>query len=82
MRVRASSYSRRPPSLGGAAIVSGGGCMIVGSPLQQANGIHDTPDLAFDDWIDGEALRPTWSGRATTSSTPCTISTTGPKASA
>jgi predicted oxidoreductase len=36
---------------GGAAIVSGGGCLIVGSPLQQQNGIHDTPDLAFKDWI-------------------------------
>jgi flavocytochrome c len=37
--------------LGGAAIISGGGCCIVGSPLQKENGIHDTPDLAFDDWI-------------------------------
>ena len=36
---------------GGAAIISGGGCLIVGSPLQQENGIEDTPDLAFDDWI-------------------------------
>jgi predicted oxidoreductase len=36
---------------GGAAIVSGGGCLIVGSPLQQQNGIKDTPDLAFADWM-------------------------------
>ena len=36
---------------GGAAIISGGGCLIVGSPLQQKHGIHDTPDLAFNDWI-------------------------------
>jgi flavocytochrome c len=36
---------------GGAAIISGGGCLIVGSPLQQEEGISDTPDLAFDDWI-------------------------------
>jgi flavocytochrome c len=36
---------------GGAAIISGGGCLIVGSPLQKKNGIHDTPDLAFKDWI-------------------------------
>src|SRR4030081_925682 len=36
---------------GGAAIISGGGCLIVGSPLQQKHGIHDTPDLAFKDWI-------------------------------
>ena len=37
--------------VGGAAIISGGGCLIVGSPLQKQNGIHDTPDLAFKDWI-------------------------------
>jgi flavocytochrome c len=36
---------------GGAAIVSGGGCCIVGSPVQKKEGIHDTPDLAFNDWI-------------------------------
>jgi predicted oxidoreductase len=36
---------------GGAAIISGGGCLIVGSPLQQRHGINDTPDLAFGDWI-------------------------------
>jgi predicted oxidoreductase len=36
---------------GGAAIISGGGCLIVGSPLQKESGIHDTPDLAFKDWI-------------------------------
>lgn len=36
---------------GGAAIISGGGCLIVGSPLQKKQGIHDTPDLAFNDWI-------------------------------
>jgi predicted oxidoreductase len=36
---------------GGAAITSGGGCLIVGSPVQKDMGIHDTPDLAFGDWI-------------------------------
>jgi succinate dehydrogenase/fumarate reductase flavoprotein subunit len=36
---------------GGAAIISGGGCLIVGSPLQKRHGIDDTPDLAFGDWI-------------------------------
>jgi flavocytochrome c len=36
---------------GGAAIVSGGGCCIVGSPLQEKDGIRDAPDLAFADWI-------------------------------
>ncbi|MDX1483275.1 MAG: FAD-dependent oxidoreductase [Alphaproteobacteria bacterium] len=36
---------------GGAAAISGGGCMMVGTPLQKENGIEDDPDLAFDDWI-------------------------------
>jgi flavocytochrome c len=36
---------------GGAAIISGGGCCIVGTPLQKEQGIEDTPDLAFDDWM-------------------------------
>ncbi len=36
---------------GGAAIISGGGCLIVGSPLQKQHGIKDTPDLAFNDWM-------------------------------
>jgi flavocytochrome c len=36
---------------GGAAIISGGGCCIVGSPLQEKEGIKDSPDLAFKDWI-------------------------------
>ncbi|MGH6674782.1 MAG: FAD-dependent oxidoreductase [Xanthobacteraceae bacterium] len=36
---------------GGAAAISGGGCLVVGSPLQKQHGIHDTPDLAFADWI-------------------------------
>jgi flavocytochrome c len=37
---------------GGAAIVSGGGCLIVGSPLQKEFGIQDTPDLAFKNWME------------------------------
>src|SRR5262249_30680802 len=41
----------RDSQLGGAAIISGGGCLIVGTPLQKTQGIDDTPDLAFDDWI-------------------------------
>jgi predicted oxidoreductase len=46
---------------GGAAIISGGGCLIVGSPLQKKNGIHDTPDLAFKDWIEwGEGIGVKW----------------------
>lgn len=36
---------------GGTAAISGGGCCIVGTPLQKAQGIHDTPDLAFEDWV-------------------------------
>src|SRR5215831_16684013 len=42
----------KSPEPGGAAIISGGGCLVVGSPLQQQNGIQDTPDLAFKDWIE------------------------------
>jgi flavocytochrome c len=38
-------------TLGGTAIISGGGCCIVGTPLQQSLGICDTPDLAFEDWV-------------------------------
>ncbi|MFQ5902663.1 MAG: FAD-binding protein [Candidatus Binatia bacterium] len=38
-------------TLGGASIISGGGCFIVGSPLQESRGIHDTPDEAFEDWV-------------------------------
>jgi flavocytochrome c len=36
---------------GGTAAISGGGCCIVGTPLQRAQGIEDTPDLAFEDWV-------------------------------
>src|SRR3990170_1783343 len=38
-------------ALGGAAILSGGGCLIAASPLQEKQGIHDSPDLAFEDWM-------------------------------
>jgi flavocytochrome c len=38
-------------TLGGTSIISGGGCLIVGSPLQESYGIHDTPDDAFEDWV-------------------------------
>ena len=41
----------RESHLGGAAAISGGGCSLVGTPLQEQNGIEDSPDLAFDDWI-------------------------------
>jgi hypothetical protein len=37
--------------LGGAAVISGGGCSCVGTRLQREQGIEDAPDLAFDDWI-------------------------------
>ncbi|HWH78158.1 MAG TPA: FAD-dependent oxidoreductase [Candidatus Binatus sp.] len=36
---------------GGTAAISGGGCCIVGTPLQKSQGIEDTPDLAFEDWV-------------------------------
>ncbi len=42
----------KAPEPGGAAKISGGGCLIVGSPFQKQKGIDDTPDLAFKDWIE------------------------------
>jgi flavocytochrome c len=36
---------------GGTASISGGGCCIVGTPLQKSLGIEDTPDMAFEDWV-------------------------------
>src|SRR5918996_895643 len=39
------------PECGGTAAISGGGCCIVGTPLQKSQGIEDTPDLAFEDWV-------------------------------
>ena len=47
-RVTAFELGAEP---GGAAIMSGGGCMVVGSPLQNEQGIEDNPDLAFKDWM-------------------------------
>ncbi|MEE2956798.1 MAG: FAD-binding protein [Pseudomonadota bacterium] len=41
----------KAPEPGGAAIISGGGCLIVGTPIQKKNNIKDTPDLAFKDWV-------------------------------
>jgi flavocytochrome c len=38
-------------SCGGTAAISGGGCCIVGTPLQKAQGLNDTPDIAFEDWV-------------------------------
>jgi flavocytochrome c len=37
--------------LGGAAAISSGGCCCVGTRLQREQGIADSPDLAFEDWI-------------------------------
>src|SRR5262245_39462182 len=39
-------------ALGGTAATSGGGCFIVGTPLQESQGIQDTPQLAFEDWVE------------------------------
>jgi len=37
--------------IGGTAAISGGGCCMAGTPLQESKGIHDTPDIAFEDWV-------------------------------
>lgn len=49
-------------ALGGTAATSGGGCLIVGTPLQESLGIRDTPDLAFEDWVTwgGDAVDQVW----------------------
>ncbi len=42
---------RMPPSaMGGLARESFGGINIVDSPIQKLNGIHDSPELAYEDW--------------------------------
>jgi predicted oxidoreductase len=38
------------PTPGGAGALSGGGCCIAGSPLQERLGIRDSVRLALDDW--------------------------------
>jgi succinate dehydrogenase/fumarate reductase flavoprotein subunit len=38
------------PDYGGAAVISGGGCLAVGTPLQAAEGIEDDVELALADW--------------------------------
>ncbi len=52
----------KAPEPGGAAIISGGGCCMVGTPLQKEFGIDDNPDLAFDDWVKwgGPAVDEVW----------------------
>ena len=55
---------------GGAAIISGGGCRIVGPTSPSTTGSN------------GEVRRSIPSGRVITSTTPFTISITGPKPSA
>jgi flavocytochrome c len=46
---------------GGHALMSQGGLCIVGTPVQEAQGLHDTPDLAFKDFVDwGEDPRTEW----------------------
>lgn len=46
---------------GGHAVMSQGSVSIVGTPLQQASGVRDSPDLAFQDIIKfGEDADRTW----------------------
>ena len=49
-------------ALGGTAATSGGGCFLVGTPLQESLGIVDTPDQAFSDWVawGGGAVDEVW----------------------
>ncbi len=50
---------------GGASILSGGGCCIVGSPVQRSWGVVDDPEVALADWADrgGGAADLDWADR-------------------
>lgn len=41
----------REPELGGATVISGGGCFFSTTPLQVEKGIEDTTELALADWL-------------------------------
>lgn len=41
----------REMELGGATVISGGGCFIVATPLQAEKGIADTPEKALEEWL-------------------------------
>ena len=46
---------------GGHAVVAHGGLAIVGTPIQEANGIEDSVELAFEDFMNwGEDADPDW----------------------
>ncbi|MBI85285.1 MAG: hypothetical protein CMJ81_18990 [Planctomycetaceae bacterium] len=46
---------------GGHAVMSQGGLSIIDTPMQRQAGIHDSPALAFDDFINwGEGADPMW----------------------
>lgn len=46
---------------GGHAVMSQGSLSIVGSPVQEAAGVHDSPDLAYDDVLKfGDDADPEW----------------------
>lgn len=48
-------------TFGGHAVIAGGLLSIVGSPLQKANGIEDTPQSAYRNFMEwGEDANPEW----------------------
>lgn len=52
----------KAPEPGGAAIISGGGCSMAGTPVQKEFGYEDSPDRAFNDWVawGGPAVDEVW----------------------
>lgn len=50
---------------GGTASGAGGGTCIAGSPLQESLGVHDSVDLALEDWIawGGDSVDVEWAAR-------------------
>jgi predicted oxidoreductase len=70
--------------LGGLARWAFGGMALVGTPLQARAKIPDHPERALADWLRWGGLSPAdpadrwpWPGRATTSSAPARMCTTG-----
>jgi predicted oxidoreductase len=59
-------------TFGGAAAVSGGGCCIAGSPLQERWGLKDSPEFALEDWLawGGPSVDVDWARRYLEASVP------------
>jgi fumarate reductase flavoprotein subunit len=59
------------PTLGGAAVLAGGGMCLAATPLQRERGIEDSVDLAYADWLTmgGDLVDKAWAHRYLSDST-------------